>query len=557
MIADRTADIVIVGSGVAGALAAARLTTSGVRVLILEAGPRVQRDQAVDQFARALIKTPESPYPNAPYAPHPREDQIDEYYVQAGPDKFVSAYLRQVGGTTWHWLGTCLRLVPDDFRLRSRFGVGVDWPISYDDLEPWYCAAERELGVAGDGSADRATPRSQPYRLPPIPMTYLDRRVAAALAGAFAVQPTPQARNSTPYDGRPPCCGSMSCIPICPIQAKYDATVHVTRAERAGAELVEQAVVHGIEVGADRRVTAVRYKRPDGSEERATGTVFVIAAHGIESPKLLLQSRSDAWPAGVANSSDQVGRNLMDHPTQLSRGLAAEPLWPYQGPMSTAGIESPRAGDWRASRPAFRVQLGNTGWSWSTGTPDSTVRLLVRQGLRGPALDRALAEHSSRELELACMTEQLPAPENRIVPDFERRDALGLPRPRVSFRIDDYTRRGLEQGRRVHDQIFAALHSTDVLHVDDVKPAGHLMGTCRMGVDPKQSVVDADLRAHDHPNMYGTREQRVPDRRRVQPHADDRGAGAARRGADPTGAHRALKRRARGHDGSPHDRRPR
>jgi choline dehydrogenase-like flavoprotein len=146
--------------------------------------------------------------------------------------------------------------------------------------------------------------------------------------------------------------------------------------------------------------------------------------------------------------------------------------------------------------------LGNTGWGWSSGTPDSTVRTLARQGLRGPALDRALADHSSRELELACMTEQLPVPDNRIVPDFERRDPLGLPRPRISFRIDDYTRRGLEQARRVHDQVFAALKATDVLHVDDIKPAGHLMGTCRMGSDPKQSVVDAELRAHDHRNLF-------------------------------------------------------
>jgi glucose dehydrogenase len=285
-----SADVIIVGSGVAGSLAATRLARAGVKVVMFEAGPRVQRSAALAQYRNALIKTPESPYPDAPYAPHPVSDNPDHYFLQDGPDKFASPYLRQVGGTTWHWLGTALRLVPDDFRLRSKFGVGLDWPMSYDDLEPWYCDAERELGVAGDATADLNAPRSRPYPLPPIPMSYSDQRTAAALAGSpHTVQPTPQARNSRAYDNRPACCGSGSCIPICPVQAKYDATTHVAQAERAGAQLVADAVVSTIEVGSGGRIIAVTIKRPDGSEDRATGKVFVIAAHGIETPKLLLQ----------------------------------------------------------------------------------------------------------------------------------------------------------------------------------------------------------------------------------------------------------------------------
>jgi choline dehydrogenase-like flavoprotein len=450
-----------------------------------------------------LIKVPTSPYAEVPYAPRPREDQPDVHYVQAGPETFASSYLRQVGGTTWHWLGTALRFVPDDFRLQSRFGRGLDWPITYADLEPYYCEAEREMGVAGDAAADIGSPRSRPFPLPPVPLTYLDERVAAA-AGRIgvAVVATPQARNSAAYDGRPPCCGSSSCIPICPIQAKYDATVHAARAEQAGAELLDRAVVHAIDVGADGRITAARFKRADGTDERALGTVFVIAAHGIETPKLLLQSRTEARPGGVANSSGQVGRNLMDHPSQLSWALASEPLGSYRGPLSTAGIESGRFGGWRSDRPAFRTQVGNSGWAWPTGAPASTVHELVARGLRGAALGRALAHEATRHIALATMTEQLPSTENRIVPDFERRDALGIPRPRVSFRFDEYTRRGLEHARGLHDRVFAALGASDIRHGDDVKPAGHLMGTCRMGSDPRASVVDADLRAHDHPNMF-------------------------------------------------------
>ena len=141
-------------------------------MLILEAGPEVQRGPAVVQFFDALVKVPECAYPNTVYAPHPRSDDLDFYYVQSGPDKFSSTYLRQVGGTTWHWLGTCLRLVPDDFRLAARFGRGVDWPIDYATLEPWYGEAESEIGVAGDSTADLGSPRTRGYPMPAIPQTY-------------------------------------------------------------------------------------------------------------------------------------------------------------------------------------------------------------------------------------------------------------------------------------------------------------------------------------------------------------------------------------------------
>jgi len=174
------ADVVIVGAGIAGALVAARLAEVGVKVIIVEAGPRVERSTAVLQYYNALIKVPECAYPNTDYAPHPRSDNLDDYYVQMGPQKFSSTYLRQVGGTTWHWLGTCLRLVPDDFRLATRFGRGVDWPIGYDALERWYGEAESEIGVSGDSRADLGSPRSTPYPMLAIPMSVVDQHIANA-----------------------------------------------------------------------------------------------------------------------------------------------------------------------------------------------------------------------------------------------------------------------------------------------------------------------------------------------------------------------------------------
>ena len=123
------------------------------------------------------------------------------------------------------------------------------------------------------------------------------------------------------------------------------------------------------------------------------------------------------------------------------------------------------------------------------GTPDNTVRALAERGLRGADLARALADRSARELAVATMVEQLPSPENRIVPDADHRDALGLPRPRITFRIDDYSRRALDRGQRIHQEIFAAMNTTEIQHGSTIFSAGHIMGTYRMGVDAKTSVM--------------------------------------------------------------------
>ena len=498
-----TADVVIVGSGISGALMASRLAAQGVKVAVLEAGAKVDRAAAVQRYWDTLVKVPECPYPPTPEAMHPVSDNLDFWYRQAGPDKFASTYVKVVGGTTWHWLGTCLRLLPEDFRLNTLYGQGADWPISYDDIEPFYGEAEREIGVAGDSHSSFGGHRSTPYPMQPIPQTYLDRSYAKALTGTpYEVISTPQGRNSADHDGRPACCGNASCIPICPIQAKYDATVHIDRAVKNGAALYDRATATFVEVGPDRRVSAIRFKRWDGSEGRAIARVFVMAAHAIETPRLLLNSRSEATPNGVANGSDQVGRNLMDHPTQLSWAMSRDAVWPYRGPLSTSGIENLRDGGFRKERGAFRIEIGNDGWSWPTGAPISLADQLGKQGLRGEYLNNALKFQAARHIRLASLVEQLPDAQNRVTLDPSERDMYGVPLPRLTYRIDDYTKAGFTASRQVHEEIFAKLDATHVQHSPQAQGAGHIIGTARMGSDPRTSVVDAELRSHDHGNLF-------------------------------------------------------
>jgi choline dehydrogenase-like flavoprotein len=500
---DIAAEVIIVGSGISGALMGAHLTAAGVKVAILEAGSKVDRGTAVENFRNAPIKVPECPYPSTPEAMHPISSDMDYWYKQVGADKFRSTYLKVVGGTTWHWLGTCLRLLPKDFSLKTSYGHGVDWPISYKELEPFYGQAENEIGVAGDSSEPLGAPRSSKYPMRAIPQTYLDKAYAKALHGTqYQVRSTPQGRNSVNRDDRPACCGNASCIPVCPVQAKYDATVHLAQFEKNGGALHAETTATFVEIGDQGVVSGIRFKRRDGSEGRANGRVFVLAAHAIETPRLLLASRQPKAPNGVANYSDQVGRNLMDHPTQLSWALSKDPLWPYRGPLSTSGIENLRDGPFRRKRPAFRIEIGNDGWSWPTGAPITTASDLANLGITGKVLDAELVRVTSRHIRLASLVEQMPDPANRITLDPDETDMYGVPRPRIAYRLDDFTRTGLAAARRAHADIFDRLGAAGITHSPDAQGAGHIIGTARMGRDAKTSVVDRTLTCHDHPNMF-------------------------------------------------------
>lgn len=498
-------DVAIVGSGIAGALIGWQLARSGAKVIILEAGPTMDRSKGVGTAFGGLIPTiPEAAYPNSAWAPTPSVLDPNSYFVQTGPDMFSSNYERLVGGTTWHWLGTAIRLVPNDFTMKSTYGVALDWPITYHDLEPWYVSAEQTIGVAGDDDEDNGAPRSGTYPMPAIPLTYSDQQFAAAATKlGLNVTATPAARVSAKegFNGRPQCCGNAFCIPMCPIGAKYDATVHLDMAKQAGAEIRDNSVVFRLAVDENGTITGVHYRRPDKTDEALKAKLVVVAAHAIETPKLLLMSATDTLPTGLANSSDQVGRNLMDHPTQLSYALANDPMGPYRAPISTAGIEQLRDGPDRAQRSVFRIEIGNDDWSWPGMDPVSWSRNLIEQGVWGKDLYSRIAPLNLRAVRMAALCEQLPDPRSRVTLS-DKKDAIGLPRPQLNFAIDDYARQGLQAARDQFAAIFDALGSTQITHVEAIQGAGHVMGTHRMGSDASTSVTDSYGRTWDHPNLW-------------------------------------------------------
>ena len=507
--ADFDADLIVIGSGVMGGLIANSVAHAGKSVIILEAGPRVKRADVVETFRNAPVKLSlanmklqgaGSPFPSKPYAP----STYGDYLQQTGPVPYGTAYLRVVGGTTWHFGSALWRMIPNDFKIKTLYGRGRDWPFAYEELEPYYTRAENELGVSGVDEEDQSgqgggafPPRSAPYPMKGLPNSYFFNRASEMLGkGGYHPISEPNGRATKPYGLRPVCAGNNNCNPVCPIGAKYDGSMHIDKAERAGAKLIESAVVYRIEVGTDKKIAAVHYKTPDGTEHRLTARYFVLAAHAIESPKLLLISTSADFPNGVANSSDMVGRNLMDN-TGLSMSMMAhEDMWPGQGPTELLIYLNSRDGAFRKDYPSYKTKVRNT-----VPTAQLTSSLIAK-GVLGSELDKQIRVQSARGMNWAVDFEMLPLPQNRVTPSKNKFDALGLPVPSIYYSVDDYWNAGRDVAvkdlQRMAQLLNADVTSTDVKHQN----RQHIMGTTIMGSNPKDSVVDAACRTHDHSNMF-------------------------------------------------------
>jgi glucose dehydrogenase len=517
-------DVIIVGAGVAGALCAWRLSQQpNLKILIIDAGANEldenQRKEFVSTFAVATNKSQLSPYAKLEsnkYAVNQDGGDkftLNRYYVQLGPDLLKSAGVRIVGGSTWAWRGNSPRFIPSDFKLKTLYGIAEDWPITYDDLEPYFCEAEVALGVSGN-DAEWANLleayRSKPFPMPNIVESYGSQKVRDAIDGMeidgkiIKVVSTPQARNSQDYDGRPACQGNSNCIPICPSAAKYDASIHLRKAQANGVVLQKSSVVTQLKAEANGNVNTVFFKdwsTPDKKEQSLTGKVIVLATHAIETPKLWLASK-------LGNRSDQVGRNLMDHLAEEVTGLFPERVFPFRGPQSTSSIEVFRDGKFRGFCGAFRMTIGNDAWGRKEHPFKSLDNLMVDEkgGIRfGKSLHSVLEDRITRMVRIGYSTEMLPNKDNRVTLADEK-DAFDIIRPKITFKVDDYSKKALAYGYSVAKRIFDSMKGEE--EVDPIAPtldyngAGHPMGTCRMGSNPCTSVVDSQGRSHEHKNLY-------------------------------------------------------
>jgi choline dehydrogenase-like flavoprotein len=506
-------DVVIAGSGAGGSAAAWGLCRRGLRVLLLEAGPRFDpaSDHPLDRSDWEARGFPAKPGSQGRYAYALTQPLIGDESTLRSRNRVAGninrqqtrqvigyEHVRAVGGSTLHFTGESHRLHPASFRMRSRFGVAADWPLSYADLEPYYCEAEELVGVAGP-PAQGARWRSRPFPLPPHPLSWAARTLGrGAAARGLTWQANSRAALSRPYHGRVSCNYCGGCQRGCPRGDKGSADVTFLAAALASGRctLRPDSPVIRVEAGSNDRIAAVLVGRSDGKIERIAAPRLVLAAGAVETPRLLLASDN------LGNESGEVGRNFMEtliafvgalhpEPQHGRRGLPDDAIaWDYNAPDSIPGV------------------IG--GCRFYNATGENSPAGLQSYALRavpgwGRAHGRAMRDLFGHALMVGAIGESLPHAGNRVSLDPDQRDAAGVPLARISAGLQDLDIARLRFMAKTASEILAASGAEDIFETYtswDRFVASHVFGTCRMGDNPGSSVVDPWCRSHRWHNLF-------------------------------------------------------
>lgn len=500
-------DTLIIGSGVVATALTKRLLehTPHMTILILEAGHRVKtKDFGIWEGFQV---TGTYPFPQIYDLPYPERNQPGENRLvgesASSPTAFTLYQGRALayGGSTNIWGGWTFRRKPEDFFLKTLTGKSLDWPFDYDALEPYYCQAEDFLAVSGD-SKNQDPPRSKPYPFHEFPFSYVDQPVAQAmekLGITYSHMPIARRGVSEIPSVHAPCQITGTCD-YCPFGARFVACDYMDDMRRwndyPNLDIKLGAVVMTIRMATKRRAAGVVYR------ELATGELhtvdadrIIVAAGTFESPKLLLRSKSKEWPLGVGNDTDNVGRYLITHPYMI-----------YAGSLPL----NPEKMQWELNFPTMNSRYFDTPQEQAKGkyllvnAPNivaQSVATMMINGWHSDKIRRAIT--GAVPISLHCQVEIFGQYENRVT-NLDKTNHFGMPESTIHFTPDQPALDRIQEIGQMVKRIFEEMGGT----YDDDNPmvnswrCDHAASTCRMSKDPKDGVVDGDLRVHGVDNLY-------------------------------------------------------
>jgi choline dehydrogenase-like flavoprotein len=503
---------VVVGAGAAGGIVAKELSTSGLSVVLLERGKwytsnDCRKDDLRNQRTTVLGN-----------AFGPEDEGNPRVLVDAGGTPHImlpseGGYQNNaacVGGGTLSYGAMAWRYLPQDFRMRSTYGAPAgssleDWPISYDDLEPYYEKAEYEIGISGDDSGTPFHgPRRRPLPMPPLPPNreFQILEPAAKRLGLHPF-PIPMARNSVPYNGRGPCMRCRWCVGFaCEVDAKNGSqnTVIPIALGTGNCELRTECMAREILTDDRGRARGVAYYDADGRLQEQLSDIVVVSACAIESARLLLNSQSRLFPDGLGNRHDQVGRNLQGHHYTGATGFFEFDTYDDVGPGASIAVSD--------------YNHGTPGLCGGGMLANEFIRLPIQMVDRMPggtprwglAHKQAMRRFFKRNIVVMGPTQQIPTADARVTLDPAVRDKWGMPVARISGNVHPQTYEiGLVQAQRAEAWLKEAGAASTVISAGKpttVSAGQHQAGTCRMGSDPRSSVVNRNCQLHDVDNVF-------------------------------------------------------